>query len=144
MLAGAPSLLHNASMPDPDPKPSRHGALLERLYAEFPVFRDHQPLAIGIHKALTERFPDLDRGQVRTAMHFHTGTTRYLKAIVEGAPRLDLDGNATTVVTAEQQAQAVATLRERFRKGAERRRAELEARQRQEKLEQLAQKFKPG
>jgi ProP effector len=83
-------------------------------------------------------------------MHFHTGTTRYLKALVEGAPRLDLDGNASGVVTAEQQAVAVATLRERLKKGAERRKAEQarskaeeEARQRQEKLEQLAQKFNP-
>jgi ProP effector len=80
---------------------------------------------------------------VRTALHFHTGTTRYLKAVVEGAPRCDLDGNATSAVTAEQQAQVATTLRERFKKGAERRKAEQEARQRQEKLEQLAQKFSP-
>lgn len=130
-------------MSDPDPKPSRRSELLDRLYAEFPVFRDYQPLAIGIHKALTERFPDIDKGQVRTALHFHTRTTRYLKAVVEGAPRHDLDCNAASAVTAEQQAQAVVTLRERFKKGTERRKAEQEARQRQEKLEQLAQKFNP-
>lgn len=130
-------------MSDPAPKHGRRSALLDRLYAEFPAFRDYRPLAIGIHKALTERFPDLDKGQARTALHFHTGTTRYLKAIVEGAPRCDLDGNAAGVVTAEQQALAVATLRERFKKAAERRKAEQEARQRQEKLEQLAQKFNP-
>ena len=136
--------------PKPAPKSGNRSALLERLYAEVPVLRDYHPLAIGIHKTLLERFPDLDKGQVRTAMHFHTGTTRYLKALVEGAPRLDLDGNASGVVTAEQQAVAVATLRERLKKGAERRKAEQErskadeeARQRQEKLEQLAQKFKP-
>ena len=130
-------------MSDPALKSGHRGALIERLYAEVPVFRDYQPLAIGIHKSLMERFHDLDKGQVRTALHFHTGTTRYLKAIVEGAARLDLDGNASGVVTAEQQVQAVATLRERFKKGAERRRAEQEAQQRQEKLEQLAQKFNP-
>jgi ProP effector len=113
------------------------------LYAEITVFRDYQPLAIGIHKSLVERFPDLDKGQVRTALHFHTGTTRYLKAIVEGAPRFDFDGNPSGVVTAEQQSQAAATLRERFKRGAERRRAEQEARQHQEKLEKLAQKFNP-
>jgi len=130
-------------MSDPAPKVSHRGALLERLYAEVPVFRDYQPLAIGIHKSLMERFPDLDKGQVRTTLHFHTGTTRYLKAIVEGVPRFDLDGNASGVVTAEQQAQAAATLRERYKRGAERRRAEQEAQQRQEKLEKLAQKFNP-
>ena len=128
-------------MSDPAPKSSRHDALLDRLYAEFLVFRDHQPLAIGIHKALMERFPDLDKGQVRTALHFHTGTTRYLKAIVEGALRIDLDGNAIGAVTAEQQTQAVKTLRDRFKKVAERRKADQEAQQRQEKLQQLAQKF---
>ena len=130
-------------MTDPAPKTGHLSALIERLYAEVPVFRDYQPLAIGIHKSLMERFPDLDKGQVRTAMHFHTGTMRYLKAIVEGAPRFDLDGNASGAVTAEQQDQAAATLRERFKRGAERRRAEQEAQQRQEKLLKLAEKFNP-
>jgi len=128
-------------MSDLAQKSGHRSALLERLYAEVPVFRDYQPLAIGIHKNLMERFPDLDKGQVRTVLHFHTGTTRYLKAIVAGAPRFDLDGNPSGAVTAEQQAQAAATLRERFKRGAERRKAEQEARQRQETLEKLAQKF---
>ena len=130
-------------MPDPAPKPGHRSALIERLYAEIPVFRDYQPLAIGIHKSLMERFPEIDKGQVRTVMHFHTGTTRYLKAIIEGAPRFDLDGNPSGVVTAEQQAQAATTLRERSKKGAERRKAEQEAQQRQEKLLKLAEKFNP-
>ena len=130
-------------MPETAPKPNHRNPLNERLYAEIPVFREHLPLAIGIHKSLMQRFPEPGKAQVRAALHFHTGTTRYLKALVEGATRLDLEGNAAGEVTAEQEAQAVATLRERFRKGAERRKAELEARQRQEKLEQLAQKFAP-
>jgi ProP effector len=130
-------------MSDPAPKSGRRNELLDRLSAEFPVFRDHLPLAIGIHKALMERFPDLDKGQVRSALHLHTGTTRYLKAIIEGAQRLDLDGNPCAAVTAEQHAQAAATLRERFKKAAERRKAEQEAQQRQEKLRKLAEKFNP-
>jgi ProP effector len=130
-------------MPDSAPNSGRRNPLLDRLYAEFPVFRDYLPLAIGIHKVLMARLPELDKVQVRTAMRYHTGTTRYLKAIVDGAPRFDLDGNAAGAVTAEQQSQAAATLRERFRKLAERRKAEEEAKQRQEKLEQLARKFSP-
>ncbi len=137
-------------MSDAAPKTNQRSALLTRLYAEFPVFRDYRPLAIGIHKSLMERIPELDKGQVRTALHAHTAMTRYLKVIVAGAPRFDLDGNVSGEVTAEQQALAVATLRERFKKGAERRKAELEAQQReeearlrQEKLEKLAQKFNP-
>ncbi len=130
-------------MTDPARTPNQRRLLLDRLYALFPVFRDFQPLAIGIHKNLLERLPDLDldKADVRAALHFHTASTRYLKAIVEGAPRFDLDGNASGEVTPEQQAQAVTALRERFRKAAERRKAEQEARERQEKIEKLAQKF---
>lgn len=133
-------------------KPPRRNELLERLRADFPVFRDYLPLALGIHKTLMERQPDLDKNQVRQALHLHTSGNRYLKALVEGAPRLDLDGNPSGAVTAEQQTQAVTTLKERFRKQAEKRRAEEEEKQRQEKaereerqrrekLEQLASKF---
>ena len=122
-------------------KPIFRNATLERLHAEFPVFRDFLPLAIGIHKMLMERLPDLDKAQLRTALHHHTATTRYLKALVEGAPRMGLDGNAAGVVTAEQQVQAAETLRERLRKAAERRRADEEAQKRQAKLQQLAEKF---
>ena len=135
-------------MTDPAPKSATHqtgrrNALLERLYAEFPVFRDHLPLSIGIHKAFSERIPGLAKGQVWAAMQQHTGSTRYLKALVEGAPRFDLDGNPAGEVTAEQQAQAVKTLKERFKKAADRRKAELEAQQHQAKLQQLADKFNP-
>lgn len=128
-------------MTKPAPKPAHRNALLERLQAEFPVFRDYLPLAIGIHKQLLERMPDLDKNKVRVAMHNHTASTRYLKALTEDAPRLDLDGLAVGAVTAEQQTVAVETLRDRLRKAAERRKAEAEAEIRQAKLQVLAQKF---
>lgn len=132
----------------PASKPVRRNALLERLQAEFAVFRDCLPLAIGIHKQLMERMPDLDKNKVRIAMHSHTASTRYLKALTEGAPRFDLDGQQVGEVTAEQQTVAVQTLRERLKKAAERRKAEdaeakrkVEEAQRQAKLQQLAEKF---
>lgn len=128
-------------MSDSAPKPGRSNALLDRLYSEFPVFRDHRPLAIGIHKALILRLPDLDKGQVRNALHLHTGSTRYLKSIVENAPRFDLDNTPDGVVTAEQHKQAATTLRERFRKAAERRKADEDEKKRQAKLLSLAEKF---
>jgi ProP effector len=130
-------------MSDPTPVNSRQNPMLARLCKEFAVFREHRPLALGIHKVLLERIPDLDKKQVRFAMQQHTVTTRYLKAIIADAPRFDLDGNPSGVVTREQQTQAAETLRERFRKAAERRKAELEAQQHQEKLQQLANKFNP-
>ena len=135
-------ILNLAPMSDPVPKSgSRNNALLDRLHAEFPPFRDHLPLAIGIHKALMERIPDLDKVQVRTALHRHTGSTRYLKAIKVGAPRYDLYGNVAGAVTAEQQTQAADTLRDRFKKATERRKLEQEEQQRKEKLQKLAEKF---
>jgi ProP effector len=126
----------------------RRNALLEQLSAQFPVFREARPLAIGIHKVLLERQPELDKAALRTAMKVHTHATRYLKGIVEGAVRHDLDGNPDGAVTAEQQAQAVAMLKERARRVAEKRKAEAAARRedeaarrRQEKLLQLSEKF---
>lgn len=144
--------------PDPKPdskpaskpvsKPIRRNALLEQLQGEFPVFRDYKPLAIGIHKQLMERKPDLDKNKVRIAMHSHTASTRYLKALTEGAPRLDLDGQPAGEVTAEQQEVAVQTLKDRMKQVKERqkaeeaqRKAEEEAAKRQAKLQQLADKF---
>ena len=111
------------------------------LIASFPVFRDCLPLAVGIHKALHERMPELNRNQLRTALQMHTASTRYLKALSQGETRYDLDGAAAGAITAEQRQQALGTLRERFRKGAERHKAELENQQRQEKLLKLAEKF---
>jgi ProP effector len=134
--------------PQPAPKPVRRNALLEQLQAEFPVFRDCKPLAIGIHKQLMERKPDLDKNKVRVALHSHTASTRYLKALTEGAPRIDLDGQTAGEVTAEQQTVAVQTLRDRLKKAAERRKAEEAQRKaeeeeakRQARLQQLAEKF---
>ena len=79
------------------------------------MFRDCKPLAIGIHKQLMERKPELDKHKVRVALHGHTATSRYLKVLTEGAPRLDLDGQPAGQVTAEQQAVAVKILRDRVK-----------------------------
>lgn len=128
-------------MTKPLQKPTHRNAVHEKLCAEFPVFRDYQPLAIGVHKTIMERIPEFDKAQVRNALRGHTGSTRYLKSLVEGAKRFDLDGNSDGLVTKEQQEQAAGTLRERFKKAAEKRLAEREAQQHQGKLLRLAEKF---
>jgi ProP effector len=125
----------------PERRPGRRNALLDQLMERYPVFREGRPLAIGIHKSLLEAQPDLDKNALRQAMKAHTQSTRYLKGIVEGADRLDLAGNPDGKVTAEQQEQAVTMLKDRIRKATERRKAEEEAKQRQEKLQKLAEKF---
>jgi ProP effector len=115
--------------------------VLETLISSFPVFRDGQPLAIGIHKAIKLRLPDLGEGSLRVTLKGYTASTKYLKVIANGKQRFDLDGNPAGEVTAEQRQQALDTIKERFRKAAERKKVELEDKERQEKLQKLAEKF---
>ena len=129
-----------------DSKPrDPHHAVLIALRSTFPVFQECRPLAIGIHKAVLERLPCINPQQLRLTMRMHTSSARYLKALTNDEIRFDLDGNAAGAVTPEQKEQALDTLRERFRKGAEQHKARLLAQQqeqlRQEKLIKLAKKF---
>lgn len=129
---------------DSKPRDPQHAVLIS-LRSTFPVFQECRPLAIGIHKTVLERIPGINPQQLRLAMRMHTASARYLKALTNGEIRFDLDGNAAGAVTPEQKEQALDTLRERFRKGAEQHKARVLAQQqeqlRQEKLIRLAEKF---
>ena len=120
-------------------------ALLKKLQEEFAVFRDYSPLAIGIDRQLLARQPGLDRKVLRMALGMHTHSLRYLKSMEKAVQRLDLDGQGVAEVTDEHRAHAAETLRERFRKEAERKKAQREAevqeKLRTEKLGQLVEKF---
>lgn len=133
-------------------KPASRNALLDTLSAKFEVIRQGRPLAVGIHKAIIERLPEIDTTQLRLAMKIHTASTRYLKALLATRERFDLDGKPAGEVSDEQREIANTTLRERFRKAADRRKAEELAaneaqrqqealQKRQEKLAQLAARF---
>ena len=122
--------------------------LLKQFQQQFPAFRDCLPLAIGIDKQILARRPDLDRKTMRTALGIHTGSLRYLRAMEKATVRYDLDGAAGAEVTDVHRAHAKETLQQRFKKEAERKKAERDAAQvaeadrlRQEKLLQLASKF---
>jgi ProP effector len=122
--------------------------LLKQFQQQFPAFRDCLPLAIGIDKQILARMPDLDRKTMRTALGIHTGSLRYLRAMEKATVRFDLDGAAGAEVTDVHRAHAKETLQQRFKKEAERKKAERDAAQvaeadrlRQEKLLQLASKF---
>ena len=130
MTEAPPSLPHRMKSP-----------VLETLAASFKVFHDCLPLAIGIHKSIKERLPDLDTQQLKATMRMHTACTRYLKVLSQADTRFDLDGAPAGEVTAEQRQQALDTLRDRFRKKAEQHKAEQLAKQQLEKLQQLAAKF---
>jgi ProP effector len=133
-------------MTDATPKQSSpHNLVLDTLRTSYTVFQEYRPLALGIHKAIKERNPEINAQQLRTALRIHTAATRYLKALSQGNIRYDLDAAPAGEVTADQQRQASETLRERFKKKAERHRQEQleqrQAQQHQENLRKLAEKF---
>lgn len=90
-------------------------ATREQLAAAFPLcFKPKReaklPLKIGIHRDIRERQPELPMRRLRRALADYTSGPTYLAALVEGAPRIDLDGNAVGVVTAAEAATAAAHL----------------------------------
>jgi ProP effector len=142
----------------PTPAPSAR-TLLKQFQQEFKAFRDCLPLAIGIDKQILARMPGVERKAMRAALGIHTGSLRYLRAMEKATVRYDLDGTAGAEVTETHRAHAKETLQQRFKKEAERKKAERDAEReagkaareaaealesdklRQEKLMQLASKF---
>jgi ProP effector len=123
-------------------------ALLKQLQQEFAAFRNCLPLEIGIDKQLLARMPGLNRKLMRAALGIHTGSMRYLRAMEKATVRYDLDGKPGAEVTDTHRLHAKELLQQRFKKEAERKKAERDAavqqeaeRKRQEKLQQLASKF---
>lgn len=140
----------DASQPKVEPR-----TLLLQLQEVSETFRDCKPVALRIDKAIALRFPDVERKVIRAAMRMHTASTRYLKVMEKGGQRFDLDGKPDGEVTAEHQAHAAQTLKERFAEVARRKRdkarqeetarREEEAEKRKaEKLQQLVGKFGRG
>lgn len=120
-------------------------ALLKHLQETFSVFRDYQPLAIGIDKQVLAKQAETNRKLLRIALGMHTNSLRYLKSMEKATHRVDIDGNVVADVSEEHRKHASETLRERFRKEAERKKAQRLAdeqeRQRTQKLSQLVEKF---
>jgi ProP effector len=129
--------------------------MLKQFQEQFPAFRNCLPLAIGIDKQLLARLPGLDRKLMRTALGIHTGSLRYLRAMEKAKVRHDLDGKPGAEVTQTHRDHAKEVLQQRFKKEAERKKAERDAaaaareaeaaeeanRLRLEKLNQLTAKF---
>ncbi|MDO8305775.1 ProQ/FINO family protein [Herminiimonas sp.] len=133
--------------------------LLKELQEKFTVFGEFLPLAIGIDKQLIAQSPDVSRKALRTALGIHTNSLRYLKGMEKATVRFNLDGSNADEVTDVHRAHATTTLKERFKKNAEQRKAQRQVEetqrkaeaaqkqvaeaelQRAEKLSQLAEKF---
>jgi sRNA-binding protein len=60
-----------------------------------------RPLAIGVKEVLLQRCKLSPKG-VGDALRHYTGSRSYLKATVEGAVRIDLDGHPVGIVTMRQ------------------------------------------
>lgn len=138
--------------PTPAPSPAQAArALLKQLQADFTVFRQAKPLAIGIDKQLLARMPDVNRKTLRIALGIHTNSLRYLKVMEKATERFNLEDAVEGEVSETHRTHAAETLRERLKKEADQRRAERAAqqaeearRQSEEKLSQLAAKFSKG
>jgi ProP effector len=82
--------------------------LAERWPACFALYEQRrQPPKIGIHRdILAAAAGAITVDEVRIALRRYRGSGGYLLALREGAARIDLDGNAVGVVTADQVVQA--------------------------------------
>jgi ProP effector len=139
----------STSTTETQPKQSPRG-LLKQLQEKYAVFRDFQPLAIGIDKQVINVLPDVERKVLRIALGIHTASTPYLKQLASASARYGLDGSPDGEVSDEHRSYAKNVLAERRKKVIETRKqqqAEQEAaeaeRRRTEKLAELAAKFSP-
>lgn len=70
-----------------------------RLADEFPrtfvqeKYQPHRPLKVGIAADLMERGPELNHHKINVALTVYTRRIMYLRSLVAGAARVDLDGN---------------------------------------------------
>jgi ProP effector len=79
----------------------------EILVARFPACfcpkgSPKRPLKIGIARDLVAAAPDIKPGEIGRALADYTRGPTYLLAMIEGAERIDLAGQAAGVVTAAQ------------------------------------------
>ena len=74
--------------------------------------RPHRPLKVGIAADLQARCPALEWRVLRVALAAHTGRVMYLRGLVAGAARIDLDGNPAGEVSAKDTEYATVKLAE--------------------------------
>ena len=86
-----------------------------------------RPLKIGIHLDIAAALPDLDPIGISRALRFYVSDIRYHRACIEGAERIDLDGNPAGVVSqteAGNSARSVASIEAKLAARRQRRAAE--------------------
>lgn len=89
----------------------------------FSLEGEAKPLKIGIFQDIITHLESselLSKTKLRVALRTYTMSWRYLYSIKEGANRVDLDGNATEVITKEQMEHAQQLLKESKQQAKER------------------------
>ena len=91
------------------------GLLAERFSACFAINpRYRRPLKIGIHHDIAAQFGDtISPRVISAALRIYVSNSKYLKALVAGADRVDLNGVPAGTVTAEHAAVARAQYEQR-------------------------------
>ena len=93
-------------------------AALARLAEAFPQtfvlekYRPHWPLKVGIAADIPARCPAVERRVLSAALSAYARRVMYLRGLVAGAARVDLDGNPAGDVTARDAEYAAAKLAE--------------------------------
>lgn len=101
----------NAATEETPPAPQ---ALLKQWQSRYPeafAAAEVRPLKVGIHHDLAAREPWSNK-LIRRALAGYVNRPRYAKALKEGAPRIDLDGNPAGTVDAT----AARTAQEKYRR----------------------------
>ena len=73
-------------------------------------YRPHRPLKFGIAADIPARFPAVERRVLSAALSAYARRVMYLRALVAGAARVNLDGNPAGEVTARDAEYAAAKL----------------------------------
>jgi len=77
--------------------------LVEKFPACFvPDKAPKRPLKIGIVSDIRERLPEMAGSRISRALYTYTDGPTYLDFVIEGADRIDLDGNPAGKVTARE------------------------------------------
>jgi ProP effector len=91
-------------------------AALARLTEAFPQtfvlekYRPHRPLKVGIAADIPARCPAVERRVLSAALRVYARRVMYLRGLVAGAARVDLDGKEAGEVTARDAEYAAAKL----------------------------------
>jgi len=114
--------------------------LLETNYPKAFNAAEPKPLKIGIQEDLVAE-EKVSRGKIKRALATYVRSPRYLQSILEGAGRVDLNGDSVGTVNASEAEHAKAKLAEYKQRRVERQKEQRKASREAEKDERLSNKL---